>query len=76
MEFTYDAAMFREVFETQFTWLCGFERNVRRYGGKTALFDPLSGRSWTYRQLDEITNQFAHALQQSGVCLLYTSRCV
>ena len=30
MEFTYDAAMFREVFETQFTWLCGFERNVRR----------------------------------------------
>lgn len=67
MEFTYDAAMFREVFETQFTWLCGFERNVRRYGGKTALFDPLSGRSWTYRQLDEITNQFAHALQQSGV---------
>ena len=47
MEFTYDAAMFREVFETQFTWLCGFERNVRRYGGKTALFDPLSGRSWT-----------------------------
>lgn len=67
VEFTYDAAMFREVFETQFTWLCGFERNVRRYGQKTALFDPSSGRAWTYRQLDAVTNQLAHALQRDGV---------
>ena len=67
MDFTYDITMFKEMFETQFTWLGGFERNVRRFGDRTALFDPASNRSWTYEQLDGAANQLAHALQHDGV---------
>lgn len=33
MEFTYNVDMFKETFETSFTYLQGFMRNVHRFGG-------------------------------------------
>lgn len=34
MNLTYDSQMFRETFESEFTWLNGFMRNVRRFSDK------------------------------------------
>ena len=31
-QFTYDVTMFRDTFETRFTYLNGFLRNVSRFG--------------------------------------------
>ena len=53
MEWTYDINMFKETFETSFTYLQGFMRNVRRYGSKTAMFDPEINKSWTYKELNK-----------------------
>ena len=50
--YTYDVSMFRETFETQYTYLTGFLRNVSRFGDRPALHDPQSGRRWTYRTLN------------------------
>ena len=44
MNETYDVSAFRAVFERSFTWISGFLRNVRRFGEKTAVIDPASGR--------------------------------
>ena len=65
--YTYDADRFRAVFERSFTWLAGFERNVRRFPDKTAMIDPAAGKSWTYAELDADTNRLARALQSAGV---------
>ena len=67
MEFTYDATMFRQCFEHEFTWIKGFSRNVRRFPNKNALTDPLQGKSWTYRQLNGEANRLAHRWQADGV---------
>ena len=52
MELTYDCEMFKKTFESEFTWLNGFMRNVRRFGYKNAAFDPMSGKIWTYNDLN------------------------
>ncbi|MFQ6830867.1 class I adenylate-forming enzyme family protein [Butyricicoccus pullicaecorum] len=65
--YTYNVSMFRETFETQYTYLNGFLRNVARFGDAPALHDPQSGRRWTYRQLNAQVNQLAHAMRQDGV---------
>lgn len=65
-ERTYDDTMFRDTFEHEYTWLNGFRRNVRRFARRTAVIDPETGRSWTYRELDEEANRLAHALQADG----------
>ena len=39
-EYTYDISMFRDTFETRFTYLNGFLRNVSRFGSRPALYDP------------------------------------
>lgn len=65
--YTYDVSMFRETFETQYTYLNGFLRNVARFGDAPALHDPQSGRRWTYRQLNAQVNRLAHAMRQDGV---------
>ena len=44
MKLTYDDTMFRETFESEFTWLNGFMRNVRRFGSKTAVISPADGK--------------------------------
>ena len=66
-EYTYDVTMFRDTFETRFTYLNGFLRNVSRFGDRPALFDPRTGRRWNYRQLNAEANRLAHALRADGV---------
>lgn len=67
MELTYDCEMFKKTFESEFTWLNGFMRNVRRFGYKSAAFDPMSGKIWTYTELNSDSNRFANAMKASGV---------
>lgn len=67
MEYTYDAAGFRAHFERSFTWVNGYMRNVHRFPNKTAMTDPMAGRSWTYRELNEDVNRFANAMKARGV---------
>ena len=67
MERTYDDTMFRDSFEHGYTWLNGFRRNARRFARRTAIIDPETNRSWTYRMLDEEANRLANALRDDGV---------
>ena len=67
MDFTYDITMFKETFETEFTWLNGFMRNVSRFSDRIALVEPLKEQSWTYRELNAECNKFANAMLNSGV---------
>ena len=67
MNRTYNDKMFIETFEHEYTWLNGFLRNVRRYGAKPALIDPIREKTWTYKELDEEVNMLANALKADGV---------
>ena len=67
MAYTYDISMFQETFESEFTWLNGFMRNVRRFGYRTAAIDPAGKREWNYEQLNIEANRFANALKNDGV---------
>lgn len=67
MSFTYDITMFKETFESEYTWLNGFLRNVMRFSDKPALFDPLKDERWTYAELNSECNKFANAMKKSGV---------
>lgn len=58
---------FRTQFETEYTWHNGFLRNVMRFGTRTALLDPETGRAWTYAQLNAEANRFANALLRAGM---------
>ena len=58
---------YRHIFESRYTWIEGFLRNVRRYGNRTAMLSPADGRSWTYRELDRESNRFANALMDAGL---------
>jgi len=66
-QYTYSAEQFQEIFETQFTWLNGFMRNVRRFPERPAVIDAVSGRSWTYQTLNAAANQLANALQKDHI---------
>ncbi|MCD7792272.1 MAG: acyl--CoA ligase [Oscillospiraceae bacterium] len=65
--YTYDVEKFKSVFERSFTWLEGFERNVRRFADKPALIDPLAEREWSYAQLNGECCRLANALKAAGV---------
>lgn len=67
MDLTYDCTMFKETFERDFTWLNGFMRNVRRFGYKPAVIDPVVKRQWTYEEFNADCNRLANALKESGV---------
>lgn len=67
MNLTYDSQMFRETFESEFTWLNGFMRNVRRFSDKPAAIDPQSGRIWSYKELNADANRFANAMKKDGI---------
>ena len=67
MEYTYDHSMFKETFESEFTWLNGFLRNVRRFGYKPAVIAPTEHKQWTYEELNADANRLANAMKRSGV---------
>ena len=58
---------FKQIFESHYTWIEGFLRNVRRYGNRLAMVNPADGRRWTYRELDAESNRFAQALLADGL---------
>ncbi len=57
---------FKEIFESHYTWIEGFMRNVRRYAWRTALILP-DRNLWTYAGLNREVNRLANALRQDGV---------
>lgn len=59
--------MFKNSFEAEYTWLNGFMRNVRRFGNRQALFDPATGGSWSYAELNRTANKFANAILNKGI---------
>lgn len=59
--------MFKTQFESEYTWLNGFMRNVDRFGNREALFDPESDRRWSYKELNSDVNRFSNAMLDFGV---------
>lgn len=71
---------FQRIFESHYTWLEGFMRNVRRYANRMAMIDPVKEQMWTYRELNAACNKLCHALQQDGfgrgdVIMVQTTNC-
>jgi len=64
---TYDAKMFKETFQSKFTYLNGFLRNVHRFKERIALTCPHRNKSWSYFELNSECNRLAHALMADGV---------
>lgn len=58
---------FKEIFESRYTWIEGFMRNVRRFSGKQALIDPQTGHQWTYSEVNDEVNRLCHSLAKAGV---------
>ncbi len=67
MAYTYDISMFQETFESEFTWLNGFMRNVRRFGYRPAAIFPAENREWSYKQLNTEANRLANRMKADGV---------
>ena len=67
MNYTYDADTFKDAFEHSFTWINGFMRNVRRYGRKNAMIDPIKNKIWTYAELNRDVNRLANGLYANGI---------
>lgn len=63
----YDTRGIRAVFDRHFTYASAIERNTHRYASRTALTDPPSGRSWTYRELGIVTGQLVGGLSRHGI---------
>ena len=57
---------FKEIFESRYTWIEGFLRNVRRYPRKTAMIYPDKNREWNYKELNIEVNKLANALVADG----------
>lgn len=57
---------FKEIFESHYTWIEGFMRNVRRYTNRTAMIASETGKSWTYKELNQDTNRLCNALHEDG----------
>ena len=58
---------FKEIFESRYTWIEGFMRNVRRYGKRQAMIDPCLNKVWNYEDLNADTNRLCNALQHDGI---------
>ena len=58
---------FKEIFESRFTWIEGFMRNVRRYGDQPAVFTPATGEKLSYSELNARVNRLANALLECGL---------
>ena len=57
---------FRSIFESHYTWIEGFMRNVRRYANRVAMIESETGQAWTYKELNEDTNRLCNALAADG----------
>lgn len=57
---------FKQIFESRYTWLEGYMRNVRRYPRKTAVIDPERNRQWDYTRLNADVNRLSNALRRDG----------
>lgn len=58
---------FKNIFESRYTWIEGFMRNVRRYGRKPAMILPEKEKTWTYTELNADTNRLCNALVNDGL---------
>ena len=58
---------FRSIFESHYTWIEGFMRNVRRYGEKLAMINPDDERQWTYTEMNKECNRLSNALINDGL---------
>ena len=65
--YRYDASAYREVFERDFTYVSGVERNSHRFASSFALNDPATGRRWTYAQLWADAGRLGDGLAAHGV---------
>ncbi|GGF34126.1 class I adenylate-forming enzyme family protein [Subtercola lobariae] len=63
----YDPSAFRNVFEHNFTFASAVERNTHRFANRPAISDPSTGRSYTYRELGEVTGALVAGLAQQGI---------
>lgn len=59
--------MFKHSFESEYTWINGFLRNVERYSNREALFEPISNHRWSYDELNREANRFSNAILESGI---------
>ncbi|MCF0142281.1 MAG: acyl--CoA ligase [Parasporobacterium sp.] len=67
MGYTYNAENFRQIFESEFSWISQFMRNVRRYPERPAVIDPRDDSVLTYKTLNEQVNRLANGLVSLGV---------
>lgn len=58
---------FKAIFESRYTWIEGFMRNVRRYSRKLAMIHPDTKKSWTYEELNQETNRLSNAFLADGM---------
>lgn len=65
--YTYDVRMFKETFESEFTYINGFMRNVHRFARRPAMTCTHQEKTWTYEELNRDVNKLAHALQGDGI---------
>ncbi|MQA17644.1 MAG: AMP-binding protein, partial [Pseudonocardiaceae bacterium] len=63
----YDPSAFRDVFESHFTYLAGFRRNVHRYARAAAMHDPITDRTWTFGELGADVDGLAASLADAGL---------
>lgn len=71
---------FKDIFESRYTWIEGFMRNVRRYSKRTAVIYPDQGKAWNYSQLNSEINRLCNALiadglQKGDVIMVQTLNC-
>ena len=58
---------FKDLFESRYTWIEGYMRNVRRYSRKLAIIDPASNRKWTYAEFNDDVNRLTNTLVSLGI---------
>jgi acyl-CoA synthetase (AMP-forming)/AMP-acid ligase II len=63
----YDPSAFRSVFEQNFTYAAGVERNVHRYANRPAIIDSTTAETWTYEQLGRVTGELVAGLAERGI---------
>lgn len=58
---------FKQIFESRYTWIEGFMRNVRRYVNRVAMIESETEKTWTYSQLNADVNRLCNALKGDGM---------